>query len=67
MNLLYFTKLKETFHWNGNKSEHVIHSHAMQYTMLSYTMPNVQAQGTASFIKSIDEKENNNVHECHHQ
>lgn len=42
INLLNFTKLKETFHWNSNKSEHVSHSHAMPYSMLSYTMPNVQ-------------------------
>lgn len=39
---MYFPKLKETFDWNGNKSEYVSHSYAMPCSMLSYTMPNVQ-------------------------
>lgn len=51
---MYFPKSNETFHWNGNKSEHVSHSHAMPFSMLSYIyIPLFNVQCPTSKLKEL--------------
>lgn len=50
---MYFSLLKETFHWNGNKSEHVSHGHTMPRSMLSYSNGMLNAQCPAFKLKKL--------------